>query len=692
MVDTVLRCRPMVNKDKERTVVEDRIAALEARTETLEERLRSLEADGAVAEIAAGIRRFERPSTPPPVRVVPAPAPAPTPRPVRRQIDLEEFLGGSVLAWLGGVAVLAGLAFLLTIAVSRGWLGEGARTALAGALSLGLLAVGVRLRERRGRNDAALSAAAAGIAGAFGTLVVAGPVYDLVPTALALLGALAVGGTATALAVRWRAQVMGWIGLTGALLAPSVLGASFEGGGIPYLVVAYAATVAVLVWQRWTALGFAAFALGTPQWLFWLYWDEPGTAPTLALLVVFGALTTVAAIGFELRRRDEHVRKSAAALLVLNALVLAAAGWDLLDSDAWLVAIAAAHLAVGLAGNRIPRVSRELALIALGLGIVLGDVALAALTSGLPLALAWTAGAVGFGALLKRAAVRSDRVFALAGLGGHLLSALTHAVVLGSGGSGDAGSLLAIAAVATGAAISGRLAADYDPRIRVALDALALALVAYLSALALDGAALALAFAGEAAVLAGIARKEHDRVAAYGSIAFASLALSWTLIDLAAPGALYYGLDDATAGAAGLAASAGAALLAARAFTGRVRAALLGTAAVVALYLLSVETVTLAGAGLTAQTLLSVLWAATGVGTLVAGLLLDRRDLRRAALVLLTITVTKVFFYDLASLTSLYRVGSLIGLGLLLLCGGFAWQRYRPLPLPDLREAGPDAR
>src|SRR5689334_1890410 len=147
MVDTVVRCRPMVNKDKERTMVEDRIAALEARTETLEARLRSLEADGAVT---------------PPVRVVPAPAPAPTPRP-RREIDLEEFLGGSVLAWLGGVAVLAGLAFLLTIAVSRGWLGEGARTALAGAVSLGLLAVGVRLRERRGRNDAALSAAAAGI-------------------------------------------------------------------------------------------------------------------------------------------------------------------------------------------------------------------------------------------------------------------------------------------------------------------------------------------------------------------------------------------------------------------------------------------------------------------------------------------------------------------------------------------------
>ena len=76
-----------------------------------------------------------------------------------------------MLAWVGGVAILAGLAFLLTIAISRGWLGEGARTALAGLLSLGLLATGVRLR---GRFEAGMAAAAVGIAGCFGTLLVGG--------------------------------------------------------------------------------------------------------------------------------------------------------------------------------------------------------------------------------------------------------------------------------------------------------------------------------------------------------------------------------------------------------------------------------------------------------------------------------------------------------------------------------------
>ena len=517
-------------------MVEERLAALEARMSTLEARL---------------------PALPP----APAPRPAPRvspPRPPRR--DLEEFLGGSVLAWLGGAAVVAGLAFLLTVAVSRGWLGEGARTALAGVISLGLLGLGVRLRERRGRNDGALAAAAAGIAGAFATVVVAGDVYSLVPPWVALAGALAAGGAATALAVRWRAQVIGWIGLLGALLAPTVF-AVHAPSAILFLVVAYASTVGVLVWQRWTALAFVAFTVATLQELWLVGAHEPPAAATAAILVAFGVLTTVAAIGFELRRREPNVRESAVALLVLNALVLDAAGAQLLDGDLWLVAVAAAHLAVGLAGTRISRVSRELSLIALGIGVVLSNVAFAALTSGLPLVLGWAAGAVGFGWLLRRRRSGPDRAFAAAGLGGHLLSALAHALTMDAHGtSSSAAGLVAVAAVAAGAAVSARLAEDHDPRWRIALDSLALVLVAYLSVLALDGVALAAAFAGQAVALAGVARREQDRLSAYAAAAFAGFALTEALW-VAPPPALLDGLGHPLAAAGALAAAAGAAVL-----------------------------------------------------------------------------------------------------------------------------------
>jgi uncharacterized membrane protein len=52
-----------------------------------------------------------------------------------------------------------------------------------------------------------------------------------------------------------------------------------------------------------------------------------------------------------------------------------------------------------------------------------------------------------------------------------------------------------------------------------------------------------------------------------------------------------------------------------------------------------------------------------------------------AGLGLLGLTAAKVFMYDLAVLTSVYRVGSFLTLGLLLLLAAVAYQRMRPEPL-----------
>jgi uncharacterized membrane protein len=184
-------------------------------------------------------------------------------------------------------------------------------------------------------------------------------------------------------------------------------------------------------------------------------------------------------------------------------------------------------------------------------------------------------------------------------------------------------------------------------------------------------------FAAEALALAELARRRQDRNAAWAAVAFAGLGLTHAVVTLASPDALFVGLDAPLAAAAALGASAIALALVARAIPQAPR--ILGTAAALtALYLASVEVVTLGGPETTGQTLLSVLWAVAGVAALIGGLLVDDRPLRRAALALIAVTATKVFLYDLAALDSIYRVGSLIGFGFLLLFGAFAYQRVRP--------------
>ncbi|MCP9489829.1 MAG: DUF2339 domain-containing protein [Solirubrobacteraceae bacterium MAG38_C4-C5] len=120
-----------------------------------------------------------------------------------------------MLAWTGGLAVVIAVVLFFGVAVSNGWLGEGARTLLGGLSSLALAALGVWLQERRGRTDAALAAVAAGVAGLFLTIAVGAQGYEVLAPAIALPLALVVGTGATVVALRWSSQGIAALGLLG---------------------------------------------------------------------------------------------------------------------------------------------------------------------------------------------------------------------------------------------------------------------------------------------------------------------------------------------------------------------------------------------------------------------------------------------------------------------------------------------
>jgi uncharacterized membrane protein len=686
----------------------ERVFALEHRTSRLEMRLAALEEGRrlpAPEPAPPAPRTFAPPVSPPPPPVRPEPPlrPAPPVRPTPAAPSLEDLLGGRVLAWAGGLSLFAGLLFLLVIAVSRGWIGEEARTAMAAATSLALLGFGVCTYERHGRTDSALAATATGIAGLFASVVVATQGYELIPVTAGLALAFAIAVTATWLAIRWEAPGIATLGILGAVSAPILVGAALASVSVAFLFVATGSAVAVVIWQRWTWLAFATFALATPQWVGWLVVGAHSTPAVLAALLGFGILAVAASVGFELRTRSDELDVSSHLLLVLNALVLAWVGRIALAESAgdtaanvWLAGLAVVHLAVAAAGQRLERVSHQLVLAAAGLGIVLANLAFAAAVDGVPLVAGWAVTGVAMAALARGMRSRIDREFALAGLGAHLGLALGHALVydapldaIGSGYDAAAGPALAL--VAAGCFVSARLTreAGLDPFARIALQGAGLAVVAYLAAVMLDGPALTIAWAAEAAALAEIARRQRDPVASVGALSFLSLAGIHALAVLAPMEALVTGVEDPL-GALALLAVAGAAIVVARA-PGVDRLALQALAAVTVLYLASVEIITVfqpgpgdvegaLGVRQQGQALLSGLWALVGVGVLVAGLVRDRRELRIGALTLLAVTLAKVGLYDLASLDSMYRVASLVALGALLLLGAFAWQRLRPPP------------
>lgn len=378
------------------SAVEQRLNFLEARVKTLEGLL------GVEAAPAP------RPEPFPPYRPEAAAAatPAAPPRrehagPPEPSFDLEELLGGRVLGWVGGIAVVIAAVFFVVMAVRNGWIGEAARMELAFAASAVLVAAGVWLYERRGQTQAALATVAAGLAALYASDAATTLHYHLLSSSLGLGIAGVVGALALVTAVRWDSQEIAGIGIVGSLLAPVFVDAGPHTSSLVFMTIALIAAIGVVVRRRWAWLAAIAYVVSVPQAASWLYHEHSGRLGlTVAVATAFWLLYVVAAIGHELRAPTDELRLSLASLLFTNATVAAAGVWWLIDNaghrsgaNAWLFALAGAHVVLGALVHR-SRASREIALLLYGVGIAILGVAFAVALSGPALVAAWSAQAV----------------------------------------------------------------------------------------------------------------------------------------------------------------------------------------------------------------------------------------------------------------------------------------------------------
>lgn len=525
------------------------------------------------------------------------------------RIQFEKLLGGRVFAWIGGLAILLGVIFLMRSAVDSSWFTEEIRTLMAAFGSLLLLGLGVWLHEKKGHLEAARMAVAVAIPGLYATTVVATQTYDLIPPVIGLEAAALIGVIGVAIAVRWSSMLVGSIGILGALAAPMLTGTAGEGGSIAFVALALAAGVGVLLWQRWDWLALGAFAVSAPQLIVWVAESRyiglfggsgEGGEPVLLVLAVlagFWVLYAAAAFGYELRvRGEEKLPVSSWVLLLCSSVFVFVLGCIVINDDetlamnAWIFGFAAAHLLLGGAAIRFG-VHREIGSLLTAGGIALGSIGLANVFDGPMLVAVWSAMA----AALAYMATRVDRAPAPA------LS--------------DAQRLL---------------------------------------------------------------------VTAFG---FLALAFVHMLVVEAPPSAIAEGVEDLGSSLVAIACCAGAAL--ACWYWGReiepttaTVAGFVGAAGFV--YLGSISIIDAIGANDAGesreigQAWLSAFWAATGFGAVVWGMVRRSVNVRLGGLALLAVAIVKVWTYDLSELEELARALSFVALGLLLLSGAFAYQRFKP--------------
>ena len=653
---------------------------------------------------------------PPPVPPRPIETGPWTPPGAHHAPTFEQRIGQRWLLYLGVAAVVLGASYLLKYAFDNEWITPAMRVFLGVLGGAVLVAAG----DRVARRDVPLfghGLVGAGLAIVYVSLYAALHLYDLLDPATTSLGMMATTAVGAWMATRHGSQVLAIIAAVGAYATPYLI-ASDTRSPVPlfsYLCVLAAGTwwlVRIHEWPMLAIVSFIATALTTSGWMVARYRD----AHYLIVEAFFAVLAAIfVAIAVDLHRRATETAAratSAGALCALGAFLLGVVG---------PIGFHLASLAV-LAPHTQALLIYFITITLAGL-LLAGDgdrpwIRVAAWVSVMPPFMGW---------LVAHPQARGALVTVLAIYGLHLIAELRSLwhdrarlrvpdglllhlnalslllgllVVTDSPDPGVMASVaLGLAAWHAVLALAVRGRHDFAPWHYVALVA---AFVAAAIALRYDGPMIAMGWAVEGALLVWLGLRQAlpwmrwggwvlflvalaSAVTAYGSgpaadmTPFANMHAAAMFV---ITGLLFWLASRYHAGseppARGTAPAVTACII-----TACVLLLATSTEEVNGIFGARAWAAQVEQGPMAAGTVdfarlatISVLWATYALGLVLVGVMKRYRPIRYLAIAIFAVTILKVVFVDLAALDTLYRILSVMGLGVLLLGASYLYQRF----------------
>lgn len=595
------------------------------------------------------------------------------------QRSLEDRLGSQLFNLIGMIAILFGAAWALKLAIDHGLLGPAARI-IVGLIAGSALVVWSESFRRHGTPAFSYTLKAVGSSVLYLSLWAGFQIFHLFPSGVTVVGMLLVTTWNGWMAWSQEAELLGFYALLGGLLTPVLLstGADAELFLFSYLALVVAGTVALLrlrPWPRLLLLAFPATVAYFAGYFLRFFHQAPGTSgvwesqstETLIFALVFCALFALPTTRWWKASPNATSHNLASALLPLgNAAFAGCALGAVLQASGLHAALPWLMLVLAAASLALVRLQQNAAASAANVAaaVVLLTVAIPLKASGHPLTTAWLA--EGLALLWIACRIRSETSLKARWL--TLLSGLCYALGLGAlavgwllrwgGGTRPfftADLATALVAIATLAGATWLAFAQTGERPRPAnLRVLLLSLAG------LDAVALLLA--------SGELGSTGETVNAFADADFFRALLS-------------LGILGATAWTSRLVAHPTAGPPPHPRQTALFRQGVLANGLLfnlMALFTLVRETSALwpgSAESLERSLAISGVLMAYAAALLALGFWRQQAFVRWQALILLLVTIAKVFFSDISGLSAGYRVASFLALGALLLGVSFAYQK-----------------
>ena len=240
-------------------------------------------------------------------QILPRPSPAP-PQPITRDRDLESRIGSQWLNRIGITAVLVGVSYFLKFAFDNNWIGAAGRVAIGLIAGIAMVLWSERFRSK-GYKAFSYSLKAVGIGALYLSLWAAFQVYALIPSGMAFFAMLIVTAATGVLAVTQDAEILAAFALSGGFLTPVLVstGQNREFELFCYVALLDLATLVLIVFRPWQRLLILSFVGTLSLYAAWnaSFYSTSQLRLTLGFATLFFAIFAIAPL--VARRREPEV-------------------------------------------------------------------------------------------------------------------------------------------------------------------------------------------------------------------------------------------------------------------------------------------------------------------------------------------------------------------------------------------------
>ncbi|MDF3027182.1 MAG: Protein of unknown function transrane [Fluviicola sp.] len=276
--------------------------------------------------------------TPKPVTATIPGSERPTPAPKKEKTSWEQFIGEQLLSKIGIAIVLIGVGIGAKYAIDHNLIGESGRVfaGFAVALVLGIFAFVFRTKYKS--FSAVLASGAIGVA--YFMTYAAYSFYQLIPSSVAFGGLLVLVLIAVFLAMYYNMAIIAHLGLIGAYILPPLVsdGSKHISYYLLYMLIINIGMLIISIVRKWPTIQYPVIIWTSAIFLIWFNTDfnfKADASIAASYLVAFFALFVFGIVGRNHWKKDELVGHQLVQLVLVGICYFGAIGFVLDKAPFW---------------------------------------------------------------------------------------------------------------------------------------------------------------------------------------------------------------------------------------------------------------------------------------------------------------------------------------------------------------------